>query len=143
MPFLIDGDNLLGTWKRERSDDERRSLAMTIARLASRTDKRMLCVFDGSPDPAVGAFGNSARFSGRGKTADDVILELLERQADRRGWVVITDDRPLGDRSRWLGARVERCNVFRQRLVEDDDDGKPETPQTEAELEYWLEQFDR
>ena len=138
MPFLIDGDNLLGTWKRKRSDAERRELAMQIGRLAASLRKRMITVFDGEPHPSLGSFGTDVRFSGRGRTADEVVLDLLREQSDRRGWVVVTSDKSLGDQCRWLEARVERCPDFRRRLTRGPDDAKPER---EEEIDYWLEQF--
>lgn len=136
-PFLIDGDNLLGTWGRERSAAERRQLAFNVARLARRSGKRMLLVFDGDPPPSQ-AFGAEVRFSGGGRSADDEILALLRRQTDPRGWIVVTNDKSLADQSRWLDARVERCDRFRRRLAGGDESEKPERPD---DIEAWLEIF--
>jgi hypothetical protein len=138
VPFLIDGDNLLGTWKRPRSDAERRRLAFEIARLARTSRKRMICVFDGQPQPSIGSCGNDVKFSGAGRSADDLILQLLREQSERRSWIVVTSDRSLGDRCRWLEARIERCDLFRRRLTTSEPEHKPET---EDDIDYWLEQF--
>ncbi len=138
MPVLIDGDNLLGTWPgRRRSDAERRALAMEIGRLAVRERSRYVTVFDGNP-PDAASFGADVRFSGPGHSADEVILAILRDQADRRGWLVVTSDRSLGDQCRYLEARVERCDRFRRRLRRKNG---PEKPEREDDVDYWLTQF--
>ena len=138
MPFLVDGDNLLGTWPgRRRSDAERRDVAMELGRLAHRWRRRIVVVFDGQPPPAT-SFGSNVSFAGSARTADDVILESLRNQGDRRGWVVVTSDRSLGDQCRYLGARVERCDLFRRRMTRDPATEKPDQIE---DLDYWMEQF--
>ena len=138
MPYLVDGDNLLGTWRgRERSNEERRDLALELARHARRVGRRLLTVFDGA-DPGGAGFGADVRFAGARRSADELILSILREQQDVRGWVVVTSDRSLGDRCRHLGARVERCDRFRMRLR---DQAAPEKPSTEPDVERWLEEF--
>lgn len=138
MPVLVDGDNLLGTWPgRKRSDDERRRLAMELGRWASRERRRVLTVFDGVPRPGA-AYGASVVFSGHGRTADELILEHLRGESDRRGWIVVTSDRSLGDQCRFLEARVERCDLFRRRLR---GGARNEKPEREEDVDYWLRTF--
>jgi hypothetical protein len=50
----------------------------------------------------------------------------------------VTSDRSLGDQCRYLGARVERCDRFRRRLVED---AAGEKPDRVEDVDYWMEQF--
>ncbi len=138
MPFLVDGDNLLGTWGRKRSDPERRKLAMELGRFAAGERKRLWLVFDGTGVQAA-PFGANVRFSGAGRTADDVILEMLREHENRRSWIVVTSDRSLADQSRWLEARVERCDLFRKRLQHVS--ATAEKPEREEDIEYWLQQF--
>lgn len=138
MPWLVDGDNLLGTWPgRRRCDAERRKLAFELVRLATGRGRRVVVVFDG-PAPPSSHFGAEVRFAGVGRSADELILESLGREPDPRGWTVVTSDRSLGDRCRWLGARVERCDRFRPRLVPA---GPGDKPGHESEIDYWLERF--
>ena len=138
MPLLVDGDNLLGTWPgRQRSDAERRQLAMELGRHAARARRRVVVVFDGTAPPAA-AFGPGVLFSGPGRTADDLILEFLRGQEDRRGWTVVTSDRSLGDQCRFLEARVERCDRFRGRLR---GGAVAEKPDREEDVDFWLAQF--
>jgi len=140
MPYLVDGDNLLGTWRgRERSTAERRDLAFELGRQARRWGRRLLTVFDGR-EPGGAGFGADVRFAGPERSADELILSVLREQQDVRGWIVVTSDRSLGDRCRHLGARVERCDVFRKRLREE---SGPEKPQTEPDVDLWLERLGR
>ena len=137
MPLVVDGDNLLGAWQgRSRSDRDKRQLAFQISRFAVANRRRVLVVFDGiseTPPPS-----GDVLFSGRGRTADDLILALLGDESDPRGWIVVTNDRPLGDRCRHLGARVERCDVFRKRLTAESGREKPDG---RVDVDDWLEWF--
>jgi len=138
MPILIDGDNLLGTWPgRDRGNEAKRRLSFELARYARRTRRRCLTVFDGTTPSGLG-FGAATRFSGRGRSADEWILDFLRAETEPQGWCVITSDRSLGDRCRHLRARVERSDLFRKRLSAKPTDEKPE-PGTD--MDYWLEQF--
>jgi hypothetical protein len=138
MPRVIDGDNLLGTWPgRSRSDAEKRALVREVDGLMRREKRRVVVVFDGTPPPGV-SYGPDVVFSGQGRKADAVILELLRREADPRGWTVVTNDRSLGDQCRFVGAKVESPRAFRERLKGDTAGEKPETP---GDIDYWLGQF--
>lgn len=138
MPILVDGDNLLGWWPgRSRSDRERHALACELARYAARSRRRVVVVFDG-PAPSAAPGAGEVLYAGRGRSADDVILDLLRGEVDRRGWTVVTNDRSLGDRCRWLAARVERSDRFRGRLAGGTDAEKPER---ETDVEGWLKRF--
>ena len=138
MPRIVDGDNLLGGWPgRKRSDGDRRGLAHEIARLARRERWRMVVVFDGV-HPPVRSLGSDVYYSGHGRSADELILDILRREQDRRGWVVVTDDRSLADQCRHLGARVEGCRRFRQRLAVGEDGEKPNRVE---DLDYWMKVF--
>ena len=138
MPRVIDGDNLLGTWPgRSRGDADKRALAREIDDLRRDEKRRVVLVFDGSPPPGV-SYGPDVQFSGKGRKADAVILELLRQEGDKRGWTVVTNDRSLADQCRWLGARVEAARAFRERLLRDTAGEKPEGGD---DVPYWLEQF--
>ena len=138
MPRVIDGDNVLGTWPgRSRSDADKRALVREVDLLMRREKRRVVVVFDGSPPPGV-SYGQDVRFSGKGRKADAVILELLRGESDKRGWTVVTNDRSLADQCRWVGAHVEAAHAFRERLLRDTEGEKPDAP---GDLDYWLGQF--
>ena len=134
MPVLVDGNNLLGA---RRSDGSRRGLSGEISRLATRERRRIVLVFDGALPPH--RFPSvDTHFSGPGKSADAWILDFLGRQDRVREWTVITDDRSLGDRCRHLGARVERCRPFRERLTTRHEGEKPSGP---VNVKEWEDYF--
>ncbi len=138
MPHVIDGDNLLGTWPgRSRGDADKRALAREVDGLRREEKRRVVLVFDGSPPPGV-SYGPDVLFSGKGRKADAVILELLRQEIDKKGWTVVTNDRSLADQCRWLGARVEAARAFRDRLQRETVGEKPEPAD---DLNYWLETF--
>ena len=138
MPRVIDGDNLLGTWPgRSRSDAEKGALVREVDQLIRREKRRVVVVFDGSPPPGV-SYGSDVLFSGQGRKADAVILELLRRESDPRGWTVVTNDRSLADQCRFVGAKVEAVRPFRERLVREATGEKPDTP---GDIDFWLDQF--
>jgi hypothetical protein len=138
MPRVVDGDNLLGSWpERSRSDSERRTLAREIAALARARRRRIVVVFDGIAPPGL-HLGHDVLFSGQGRRADDVILDLLRREDDPRGWTVVTNDRSLADQCRYLEAAVERCDAFRSQLTSVSSSEKPDKP---SDITEWLEIF--
>ncbi len=138
MPRIIDGDNLLGTWPgRRRSDAERRELARSVGRFAHRERRRVVLVFDG-PSPPVPPPTHDVHVSGGGKSADDWIIEFLQRQRSPREWIVVTNDQSLGDQCRHLGGRIERSERFRARLTEQHGSEKPDGP---VDVDEWLRIF--
>jgi hypothetical protein len=137
VPWLVDGDNLLGTWPgHRRSDAERRELARAIFRWAVRERRRAVVVFDGPPPPVPPPVPD-VHFPGPGQDADGWIVGFLRRVRDVAGWTVVTNDRPLGDQCRHLGARLERCGRFRERLPS----AGAEKPEGPVDVEAWLELF--
>jgi len=103
MPYLIDGNNLLGRAGLDRESSEaKRSLVRKLAALVRVRSTSIICIFDG-PDP-----GNFARslgqvtviFSGA-RSADDLIAERASRG---QGWKVVTSDQQLA--ARVAGRRV-------------------------------------
>lgn len=138
MPRIIDGDNLLGTWPgRNRGDADKRLLVREVDRLVRRERRRIVIVFDGTAPPGV-SYGSDVLFSGPGRKADAVILDVLRREGDRRGWSVVTNDRALADQCRWLGAGVESAVSLRKRLTQETTAEKPDAAD---DIDYWMNQF--
>ena len=107
MPVVIDGNNLLHRLppeQRSRADVRRRALD-----LVRHESVRLVVVFDGPPpagSPTDEHLGKvHVRYSGAA-SADDVILKLLPDGRAAAQWVVVTNDRRLGDLARSKGAGV-------------------------------------
>jgi predicted RNA-binding protein with PIN domain len=138
VPRVVDGDNVLGTWPgRSRGDADKRRLVREIDALMRAEKRRIVIVFDGSAPPGV-SYGADVLFSGPGRKADAVILDLLRRERDVAGWTVVTSDRALADQCRWLGASIEGTRELRGKLSRDTTGEKPESADDVA---YWLKEF--
>jgi hypothetical protein len=137
MPILVDGDNLLGNWRhKDRSDQNKSWLSFELARYGRSIRRRVVVYFDG-PRSGQG-YAGEARFSGHGLSADAAILDHLKAEPEPAGWTLVTSDRSLADRARHLGATTERSDQFRKRLTAPGAETKPET---ESDVEFWLERF--
>lgn len=141
MPILVDGDNLLGTWRgRRRTDGAKHELLAEIRRWAGRRRRRVVVAFDGG-----NVRGADVVLPPRGRTADDAILAYLEGCRDPAGWTVVTSDRSLGDRCRWIGAKVERSDRFRKALEATDPkagDGPDTKPSGPVDVDEWMRYFE-
>lgn len=137
MPIIVDGDNLLGNWRhKDRSDKNKSWLSFEIERFGRSIRRKVVIYFDG-PRSGSGYAGDS-RFSGHGRSADEAILDHLKAQPEPAGWTLVTSDRSLADRARHLGAKTERSDQFRKRLTAP---GQEQKPDSEPDIEYWLQQF--
>jgi predicted RNA-binding protein with PIN domain len=110
MPFLVDGNNLIGriAGRPPSTDEERRQVQRTIAAGLRKERSSVVLFFDGEPatGPREGWLGGlTVRYSGN-RSADDAIVEAVERAKARRDCHVVTDDRALAERARARGARA-------------------------------------
>lgn len=133
MPWLIDGSNVLGAWRRDvRSDQSKRDLVRALANFSRARKARMSVVFDGLPPPSFPShLGSvSVAFSG-GRSADDVIAE---RAASGSGWNVVTSDQGLAHRIRRRSVEVVSAQTFL---------GDLESVQVESEVpsDDWTDYF--
>lgn len=117
MSFLIDGSNVLGGLSGARESVEaKRELVRALATLARSKRTRVYCFFDGEvPEAFARSLGNvSVIFSGR-RTADEVILERVQRGRGHK-WTLVTSDRGLAARASGRDVTVVRAEDFRRSL---------------------------
>jgi predicted RNA-binding protein with PIN domain len=149
MPYLIDGNNLLGSWGGPREDDDRRAeVVRRVAAFCRARGARATLVFDGGPlrpELASQDLGPvSIRVPQQGQTADDVIRELVERTLRPADWMVVTSDKALYSYVKTLGAtvlRVHEWNALERRLVPRNPSTTSEKPEREDDIEGWLRKF--
>lgn len=115
MPYLVDGNNLIGRAGRGRaSEEDRAALVRELTDRLRRTRARVLVFFDGAGKPL--SFGSlSIRFAGPG-TADDAIVRELARSRAPGEMTVVTADRDLLRRARDAGGRALTPPVFWSRF---------------------------
>ena len=151
MPYLFDGNNLLGSWGGPRDGDDRRGeVVRRVAAFCRARGGRATVVFDGGPlrpDLAVQNLGPlTIRVPPEGQDADTVIRELVERAENPRDFIVVTSDKALYSYVKTLGASVLRVHEWnrletrvapgRERAAE-----KSEKPERETDVEGWLKRF--
>ena len=109
--LVVDGYNVsMAAWPDQPLAHQRRRLVDELRNLQARTGAEPVPVFDGA-DVASGPTGSlprsvQVRFSPPGVTADDLVVELVERYPNDRAVVVVTSDRELRERAEALGANV-------------------------------------
>jgi predicted RNA-binding protein with PIN domain len=147
MPYLIDGNNLLGSWGGPRGGDDRRAeVVRRVAAFCRARNVRATLVFDGHPlraDMAAQELGPlSLRVPAPGQDADTVIREIVERSPRPGEIIVVTSDKALYSYVKTLGAQVLRAhewNALERRLPAPR--GDSEKPEREDDVEGWLRKF--
>lgn len=149
MPYLVDGNNLLGRvlGQAPRTEEERAALVRELADRLRETRARVTLVFDGSAPQGSSARSLgplTVRFAGS-RTADDVITAAVEQAAAPRDWIAVTDDRGLADRVRSAGGRVSSVSDFWARFgASAAPDGESSTrPAVEDWVEYFSDEKNR
>jgi predicted RNA-binding protein with PIN domain len=147
--YLVDGNNVMGQrvgWHRDKPG-ARRQLLDDLARLARVKGARLAAVFDGAADPSF-PDGSSYRgvkvfYAHHGSDADARIIEIVERERNRCGLIVVTSDAKLAARVRACGVRVIRAGEFRRRLDELSARAKNnvEPMVRDEEMDEWLRYF--
>jgi predicted RNA-binding protein with PIN domain len=151
MPLIIDGNNLLhASMPPSLAGLEERGLCRLLAR-SPWQGQRMVVVLDGapsalgqieSPEPAVELI-----WSGPRRSADDVIIDLVQRDSAPRRIVVVSSDHALQRQVKRRRVRVleaaEFVSVLAGLLGEATGSAGPARPQnlSDDEVDRWLREF--
>lgn len=116
MLIVIDGYNLLKTAKRphEIGDDDRRRFIKELVQYVHYVGNRVIVVFDGGEDSRPSSLSHhrvTETYSGYKESADSVIQDLLEENAQREVLLVSTD-RALNRYAESLGIPSMDSTVF-------------------------------
>jgi predicted RNA-binding protein with PIN domain len=150
MPYLIDGNNLLGSWGGPTRDDDRRpEVVRRVAAFCRAKNVRATLVFDGHPlrpDMAAQDLGPlSLRVPPAGTDADTVIRELLDRAPRPAEWVVVTSDKAVYSYAKTCGASVLRAHEWnaleRRSAAGARESTSREKPEHEDDVPGWLKKF--
>ena len=153
MPYLIDGNNLLGSWGGPAvPGDGRSEVVRRVAEFCRAKGARAVLVFDGAPfRPDLGGQelgAVSVRFPVAGRDADSLIRDLVDAAQRPGEIVVVTSDKALYSYARTRGARALRAHEWNA-LARDAKPrarraaGRAETPERETDVEGWLKRFSR
>jgi predicted RNA-binding protein with PIN domain len=151
MPYLIDGNNLLGSWGGPRTgDDGRAEVVRRVAAFCRARNVKATLVFDGHPlrsdMPAQELGLVSLRVPPQGEDADTVIRELVERAPRPAELIVVTSDKALYSYVKTLGASVLRAHEWNSLERHAPARGRgassvSEKPDREDDVEGWLKKF--
>lgn len=155
MTYLIDGYNLLYALGRltprggpAALANARKELLRLLSAAAARDGASVTVVFDARRPPPGGARQTAAHVEALfavGRTADDLIEDLLKEPATGRPTVVSNDHR-LKEAARRRGCAWLGCLDFHERFLQPraaarpQADEPPEKPTTD-EVEHWLRAF--
>lgn len=141
MPYLLDGNNLVGSVRRTSrpSDEDRGALIREIADRLRRTKARAVLFFDGSGRRGSSLGSLTVRYSEK-SSADDSILGVIGDSRAPQEYVVVTADQGLARRVRDAGAKTLRPDDFWKRFGpstgSDSRDGK-----VPVDVEEWTKYF--
>jgi predicted RNA-binding protein with PIN domain len=150
MPYLIDGNNLLGSWGGPPAGgDGRAEVVRRVAAFCRARGVRATIVFDGHPlrpEMAAQELGPvSLRVPEEGRDADSLIRQIVEMAARPAELIVVTSDKALYSYVKTLGAAVLRAhewNALERRVVPGRKPGpSSEKPDREDDVEGWLKRF--
>lgn len=123
MPYLIDGNNVIGHIPDLDLGDRssRFQLISRLVRFQKIHNTRVIVVFDGPPDDHLENSGNppapvSVYFPEAGQSADAIIEAIILQQTDRRRFFVVSSDREIRDFARRQGARSVGCAEFYKKM---------------------------
>ncbi len=150
MPYLFDGNNLLGSWGgRPAGDAGRAEVVRRVAAFCRRQGARATIVFDGAPlrsdQPAQELGRVSIRTPPPGGDADGVIREVVAQSARPGEIVVVTSDKPLYSFVRSRGATCLRAHEWnaldRKGAASQPAQARGEKPDREDDIDGWLTRF--
>jgi len=154
--FLIDGNNLLHA---ARAHDPERPvgrlvLCHRLGAWAKRYRHRVRIVFDGpAPAPGLAAQIDESQvevvYSGAETSADDVLLDLLRREARGPRLAVVSSDRQIVRAARARRAQSIRSDAFWARVLQDIARPPPTSPDplhkrrglTAEQTQRWIEEL--
>lgn len=150
MSYLIDGNNLIG-----RSSDfnlkspfSRELLIKELLAFQKKKNARIIIVFDGTPDEHLNrqflSLGKlEIIFAGRKSSADTRILQIIQRSADPGSIILVSSDKKLTDRAKYMRAKIMKCHQFRKKLrtMKIGPIDKMEPKLSPDEIKEWLNYF--
>ena len=144
MPYLLDGNNLIGVVRRTArpSEQDRAALIAEIANRLRKTRARATIFFDGPAGERPSALGGLTVRTPSAGSADDAILHEIRRARAPGELVVVTADRELSRRAREAGARVTSPGDFFERFGTGGSKADDRAPAGTVDVEDWMRYFE-
>ena len=148
MPYLIDGNNLIGAIRiiDIRDSAAREKMTRMLSAYQRAKDNSVTVVYDGPPPDGVRPESHLGKlkiiYAGPQSDADTRIREILERAADPASFVVVSSDKQVYSHARWLGAQAMRVMPFYRELQatlkQSGRDAGEFDSLSEAEIDEWI-----
>ncbi len=145
MALIVDAYNVLH--QAHQLPPEFGSISATdLCRLLERSawaEQRATVVCDGSPKPDEGDYLGPIRlvYSGPGRDADSVIIDLIDRDDGPRDLVVVSNDREIRRAARRRRAKAMSAERFLRHLARKPSPGGTGKPAPAGDAERWLDEF--
>jgi hypothetical protein len=143
VPYLLDGNNLIGLVRRtgRPSEEDRQALVAELAERLRATRARAVLFFDGPAGERGSSLGSLSVRAGSGGSADEAIVAEVRKATTPSECIVVTADRGLAGRVRDLGAKVcAPLDVF-ARFGSGAGRGGHERGTERVDVEDWLRWF--
>jgi len=152
--LIIDGYNLLknnpdfANSNKYSLADQRDALITSLISYKSSRNIRLILVFDGdnldrSLPRELKRGGIEIMYSKPFKTADDLIIRLLEKISSKRQVTIITTDNAIIKTAKTMGAHIITSNKFFSKMKRENQiDEKYSANLTSQEIKEWIEIFE-
>ena len=145
MPYLLDGNNLIGLVRKTArpTEDDRRALIAELAGRLRASRARAVLFFDGPGDGRGSSMGAlTIRSPSAGRSADEAIVEMVARARTPGECIVVTGDRGLAARVRDAGGKVTSPQEFFARFGKRAAAGEDRAEAGRVDVEEWTRWFE-
>jgi predicted RNA-binding protein with PIN domain len=156
MPYIIDGNNLMGSSSDISPEDPqaRGKLVHFVRRFQENRNNNVIIVFDGAPENGVHREELSPKFSVRyplsGSSADEEIKHILDGFNHFKDVVLVTSDRELKTYAREKGARTVNSIEFYYELkrvsrisgIKEEKKKRIDAGLSDHEVDQWMKIFE-
>jgi hypothetical protein len=143
MPYLLDGNNLIGfvLGRSRPTAGDRQALVAEIADRLRRSRATARLYFDGPTGERPASLGSLSISAGSTQGADDAIVRDVERAGDPASMVVVTADRELRRRVRAAGGKTCAPGEFFERFGRREPPGSS-APEKRVDVDEWVRFFE-
>ncbi len=156
MPYIIDGNNLIGSSPDISLEDSnsRKEIIAIVKKFQKKKNSKIIVVFDGEPDTFSSEENPTEKivikYPPIGDSADDEIKRILDGYTYFRDVVLVTSDRELKDIAKKKGAKVinsiefyyELKRVYRATGRIEMKQKRIDTELSDGEVDQWMKIFD-
>ncbi|MCK4889133.1 MAG: NYN domain-containing protein [Candidatus Aminicenantes bacterium] len=156
MPYIIDGNNLIGSSPDISLEDSnsRKEIVAIVKKFQKKKNSKIIVVFDGEPDTFSSEENPTEKivikYPPIGDSADDEIKRILDGYTYFRDVVLVTSDRELKDIAKKKGAKVinsiefyyELKRVYRATGRIEMKQKRIDTELSDGEVDQWMKIFD-